>query len=565
MATVLTRNKTKISKYGTTEETTSLLAIDVAPLGAPIDEKRFWFQRRRNYDPDAIATQASVFDDPDTADRYEPHPEWENIHRFDPSARWSWGEEHSLVRKIDWRIMVWACIMFMALELDRANIQQALTDNFLGDLGMTTNDYNLGNTIFKLSFLCAELPSQLLSKWIGPDRWIPAQMVLWSLIASTQFWLSGRHSFLIFRALLGMLQGGFIPDVILYLSYFYKHHELSLRLGFFWTAMSLADIFSALFASGILHMRGVNGQAGWRWLFLIEGLITFVAGVFGFLLMPAGPCQTASWFRGKQGWFSKRQEIIMVNRVLREDPGKSGMHNREAITPQLLWNSLKDFDLWPIYLIGLTFEIPMGPPKLYLTLTLRSLGFDTFQSNLLSIPYTIGHMIMMLGLTYIGEILKELSFVSMIGQVWALPLLIFLNIVNTDEINRWLFYFVIILLLMYPNPHPIQVGWNSRNSGSVRSRTVSAACYNMFVQGSGIISSNIYREDDAPLYKRGNRWLLTIACGNIALYLSVKAYYVWRNKQRDRRWSAMTEDERLDYLSTTTDEGNKRLDFRFAH
>ncbi|EEY15170.1 conserved hypothetical protein [Verticillium alfalfae VaMs.102] len=141
----------------------------------------------------------------------------------------------------------------------------------------------------------------------------------------------------------------------------------------------------------------------------------------------------------------------MVNRVLREDPGKSGMHNREAITPQLLWNSLKDFDLWPIYLIGLTFEIPMGPPKLYLTLTLRSLGFDTFQSNLLSIPYTLGHMIMMLGLTYIGEIFKELSYVSMIGQVWALPLLIFLNIVNTDEINRWLFYFVIILLLMYPN------------------------------------------------------------------------------------------------------------------
>ncbi|CRK15674.1 putative transporter like protein [Verticillium longisporum] len=565
MATVLTRNKTKISKYGTTEETTSLLAIDVAPLGAPIDEKRFWFQRRSNYDPDAIATQASVFDDPDTADRYEPHPEWENIHRFDPSARWSWGEEHNLVRKIDWRIMVWACIMFMALELDRANIQQALTDNFLGDLGMTTNDYNLGNTIFKLSFLCAELPFQLLPKWIGPDRWIPAQMILWSLIASTQFWLSGRHSFLIFRALLGMLQGGFIPDVILYLSYFYKHHELSLRLGFFWTAMSFADIFSALFASGILHMRGVNGQAGWRWLFLIEGLITFVAGVFGFLLMPAGPCQTASWFRGKQGWFSKREEIILVNRVLREDPGKSGMHNREAITPQLLWNSLKDFDLWPIYLIGLTFEIPMGPPKLYLTLTLRSLGFDTFQSNLLSIPYTIGHMIMMLGITYIGEIFKELSYVSMIGQVWALPLLIFLNIVNTNEINRWLFYFVIILLLMYHNPHPIQVGWNSRNSGSVRSRTVSAACYNMFVQGSGIISSNIYREDDAPLYKRGNRWLLTIACGNIVLYLSVKAYYVWRNEQRDRRWSAMTEDERLDYLSTTTDEGNKRLDFRFAH
>lgn len=71
--------------------------------------------------------------------------------------------------------------------------------------------------------------------------------------------------------------------------------------------------------------------------------------------------------------------------------------------------------------------------------------------------------------------------------------------------------------------------------------------------------------DDAPNYTRGNKALLGIAVGNVALYVLTKIYYVQRNKYRDRKWDAMSQDERLDYLETTKDEGNKRLDFRFAH
>ncbi|CAK7200084.1 hypothetical protein SEUCBS139899_002773 [Sporothrix eucalyptigena] len=568
MATVLAKDKSAIAtvvSLSDSETSVDPNRAGVPELGLPVKQKQFWWQKRGAYDPDAIATQASVFDDPDTAEKYQPPSNWENVHRFDPLFRWTWREENSLIRKVDFRIMVWACLMFMSLELDRSNLVQALTDNFLVDLHMTTNDYNLGNSVFKLSFMCAELPSQLVSKWMGPDRWIPLQMVLWSVVAVSQFWLTGRSSFLVTRALLGILQGGFIPDIILYLSYFYKHFELSIRLSFFWMAMSIADILSAILAYGLLHMRGVAGKAGWRWLFLVEGLLTFVFGLLSAVLMPPGPCQTKSWFRGKNGWFSEREEKIIVNRVLREDPTKSTMHNRQPITPRTLWKSLRDYDLWPLYAIGLTFQIPMTPQSQYLTLSLKGLGFSTFQTNLLTIPYTVFHIITMMLLTYVAEIWNELTLTAMIGQIWALPFIIYFCVADTATASKWLIFALTTLLLSYPNAHPIQVGWNSRNSNAVRSRTVSAACYNMVVQAGGVISSNIYRADDSPLYRRGNRQLLGIACGNIGIYLLTKVYYVWRNKSRDAQWDAMTEDERLTYLATTKDEGSKRLDFRFAH
>ncbi|KEZ42843.1 hypothetical protein SAPIO_CDS5269 [Scedosporium apiospermum] len=538
---------------------------DVPPLGVPSDEKRFWWQRTRNYDGSAIATQPSVYDDPETAKHYQPRADWENLHRFDPLARWTWNEENKLIRKIDVRIMIFACVMFMALELDRANISQAVTDNFLKDLHLTTNDFNLGNTVFKLSFLCAELPSQLVSKWMGPDRWIPAQITLWSVVSFSQFWLSGRTSFLVCRALLAILQGGFIPDIILYLSYFYKHHELSLRLGFFWTAMSIADIIAGLLAAGILHLRGVGGRAGWRWLFLLEGLLTFVIGILAFGLMPPSPTQTSHWFRGKKGWFTEREEIIMINRVIRDDPSKGDMHNRQPITPRLLWRSLKDFDLWPLYVIGLLWNVPSTPPSQYLTLILRGIGFDTFRTNLLTIPTVVLHMGTMMVVTYVAEIVGELTFMSMLAQVWLLPFLVYLYVNDITKIDRWVAWGVLTALLAFPSPHPIQVGWNSRNSNTVRSRTVSAAAYNMMCQAGGIIASNIYRADDAPRYKRGNGNLVGIVSGNIAIYILTKAYYVWRNKTRERKWNAMSPEQKRHYLETTTDQGNKRLDFRFAH
>ncbi|KAL1861339.1 hypothetical protein VTK73DRAFT_7140 [Phialemonium thermophilum] len=369
------------------------------------------------------------FADPSAAeywrDLYEKS-QYECRHVFDPEFTWTKEEERQLVRKLDWRVCLWACVMFFSLQVDRGNLAQAVSDNMLDDLGMNTDDYNYGNSVFRVAFLLAELPSQLVSKKIGPDRWIPMQIVLWSVVAISQCALTGRASFLCTRVLLGLLEGGFIPDIVLWLSYFYTSRELPIRLSYFWTSLSVTGILTSLLAFALLHLRGVNGWGGWRWLFLVEGLITLLVGIASFFMMPASAVQTKAWFR-PNGWFSDREVAIVVNRVLRDDPSKGDMHNRQAVTPKLLWQCLKDYHLWPLYAIGLIEFIPSNPPATYITLTLRALGFNPFTTNLLTIPYNVFHIINLILLTRLSDYLGERTYVCLLQPLWTLPCVIALR------------------------------------------------------------------------------------------------------------------------------------------
>ncbi|KAK6535650.1 hypothetical protein TWF694_002105 [Orbilia ellipsospora] len=513
-----------------------------------------YFRRKPTDDElDRIATQPSVFDDPATAKYFEPHPKWENLHRFDPNARWTWREELPLINRLDWKVMIWACIAFFGLDLGRSNLAQANTDNFLPDLGLTTNDYNLGNTVFQLSFMCAELPSQIVSKRIGVDRWIPFLMCSWALVSGAQFFLTGRKTFLVTRCLLGLLQGGFIP-------------ELPFRLAIFWCTRRFTDISAPIIAFGILRLRGLLGYEGWRWLFLTEGAIMLSIGIFSAFFMPPSPTQTRAWYRPK-GWFDEREEVIMVNRIIRDDPSKGDMHNRQGITLQLLWKSICDFDLWPIYIFGMLWELPSGPPDQYLTLNLRNLGFSTFEANLLSVPSQFCGAVTMLIFTWLSVSWNQRAFFGIITQLWYLPNLIALALMRrqTTPHYNWAVFAVLTVLLSYPSPHAMHVGWANRNSNSVRTRAVSAALYNMMVQFSRVVYSNIYRSDDAPEYHRGDKDLIAIACMNMVVYVLARLYYIWRNRSRDKVWDGMSMNEKIHYLETTSDSGSKRRDFRFAY
>lgn len=113
--------------------------------------------------------------------------------------------------------------------------------------------------------------------------------------------------------------------------------------------------------------------------------------------------------------------------------------------------------------------------------------------------------------------------------------------------------------------HPFLIGWISSNSVSVRNRAVSLCLYNMSVQIGSILATRIYTNSDKPFYRKGNLALIILAVVSILLCWVAKAYYIVRNRQKQRVWQSMSAEEQLHYKLTTKDEGSKRLDVLFVH
>ncbi|GJC98546.1 ophD permease for phthalate transporter [Colletotrichum higginsianum] len=420
-----------------------------------------------------------VFSNPRRASHWQQIYEnaaYEGRHRFDASLTWSADEEKRLRKRLD-------------------------------DLGASTNDYNTGNTIYLVTFLAAELPGGLISKKVGPFRYTPTIIITWGVLSALQVLMNSRASFWAFRALLGLVQGGFIPEMVLYLSYFYKNNELPFKLSIFYTVIPVTQIYGALLAAGFLEMRGVLGWAGWQWLFLIEGLICVVIGLVSFFVMPPSVTEPARAFRRPDGtnkWWTEREEKILVNRTLRDDPTKGDMNNRTAVTFKGLWGALTNYDLWPIFIVGIFAWIPFQPTANYLSLILREMGYSVFESNMLTIPSYVIFAINVVGLGWLSERFNERSIIGSLSNVWMLPFFIALVSIP-DTSSPWVRYVLITGINSIPYAHSILVGMTSRNARSVGTRAVSTAVYNMTYQIGSIIAANIYRDEDRPHceYHRG--------------------------------------------------------------
>lgn len=173
------------------------------------------------------------------------------------------------VLKVDLCILPFIMLCFCFLQFDRTNISNALTDTLRTDINVGNENINLAQTLFTVGFIITEIPFNIISKRIGPERFLPITMVLWGIVTWSQIFVKNASGLYAARFFVGALEGGYIPGFALYISRYYTNRELGLRFALFWASNSIAGALAGPLAIGLLSLRGRGGLAGWQWLFLV--------------------------------------------------------------------------------------------------------------------------------------------------------------------------------------------------------------------------------------------------------------------------------------------------------
>ena len=179
--------------------------------------------------------------------------------------------EQALVRKLDKFIVPVVMMAYLLCFLDRTNIGNARLFGLEDDLGLKGDQYQVAVAILFVPYVLIEVPSNLILKKFRPSRWLSFITTGWGIVSTLMGIVQSYPGLLVTRALLGLLEGGLLPGLTVYLTLFYTKKEIALRIGYLFVSSALAGACGGMLAYGIGYMDGVNGLSGWRWIFIIEG------------------------------------------------------------------------------------------------------------------------------------------------------------------------------------------------------------------------------------------------------------------------------------------------------
>jgi ACS family 4-hydroxyphenylacetate permease-like MFS transporter len=220
--------------------------------------------------------------------------------------------EAAVVGKVFRRLIGFLFVLYVVSYLDRINIgYAALSMN--KDLGLTATTFGFANTLLYITYFIFEVPSNLLMVRFGARKWIARIMITWGLAATATAFVVGPNSLYAVRCLVGLAEAGFVPGMLLYLSYWFPASHRARVMALFMTAMPATIIIGSPLSGWLLGLHGMLGLAGWRWLFIIEGLPSVLLGLACLWVLTDRPSETK--------WLSPEERRTLEAAIAREHAG----------------------------------------------------------------------------------------------------------------------------------------------------------------------------------------------------------------------------------------------------
>ena len=209
--------------------------------------------------------------------------------------------ETALVRKIDFRLLPMIILMYIMNYLDRNNIAAArlagLQDpESKGGLALTSTQYLTALSVLFVGYLLMQIPSNLFLNKIGkPALYLPTVMTIWGVISAATAGAQSYGGLIAIRFFLGFVEAAYFPGCLFFLSSWYTRKELGFRTALLFSGALISGAFSGLITAGIKDgLDGARGLRAWRWLFIIEGVITIFVAFCAYFVLPNFP-RTTSW------------------------------------------------------------------------------------------------------------------------------------------------------------------------------------------------------------------------------------------------------------------------------
>lgn len=225
-----------------------------------------------------------------------------------------------------------------------------------------------------MTYIAFEIPASLVLKKLRPSRLIPFFIIGWSAVIIGAAFVQNYAALLATRILLGAFESGLFPCLTLYLSTFYQRTEQARRISYLFVAAALSGSFGGLLAYGLTNLHGSHGLAGWRWLFLVEGLISIVVGIMALFLLPDS-FETAWWLRDDEKAMMRiRHERANV------------YHGSEVFDKSEIKLAFKDPKVWLSASCQFGANICSFGFSTFLPKIINGFGYSSVRTQLLTVP-----------------------------------------------------------------------------------------------------------------------------------------------------------------------------------